>query len=311
MKLQSNALLNTTLSVLLQEYFLNPEYYIGLKIAPLFRTAEQTANYPVFGKENLLRIPSLRPRAPGTPFPRSSYTLSADKFSCANFGHETPVADEERKMYDKYIKADAVAVKRNARIIVHNHERRVRDLLHSATIPHATAPTAWDDPASDPVEDVRAIRAAIRAACGIEPNTLTLTRETLDKLATHPQIRAINPTFNGPITEEMVRTALAIKTLLIADAPEALTPEGQPVTVGNLWGANAYFTVTNPGEDLQAPNALRTFLWTAESGGGEAGSYVETYRDDTIKADVHRSYHWTGEKVTGPELVYRLESVLT
>jgi hypothetical protein len=311
--MKTTATFNRVLTSVFNAYYASAEGYVGLRLAPLFRTAEQTATYPVFKKENFLNFPRLRQRAPGTPFQRSTAGISDDMYSCRNYGHETPVADEDRKKYASILDADKSAISRNAEVILINHELRVRDKLLESLLPRATPGALWDDYAdSDPIGDVKAAISAVEDACGLRPTTITLSQRIADKLSAHPKIRSYFPTHNGPMTNEMLRVVFGIDRMLIAGAKENTAAEGQPLSVGHLWGKDVFLTVTNEGQNLELPNVARTMLWTApgESGGGEAGSYIETYRDDSIKSDVHRSLHHTDEKITGADFGYILTGVI-
>lgn len=312
--MRTNATFNRVLTSVFNAYYIDAAGFVGMRLAPLFRTGEQTAQYPVFTKETFLNVPRLRQRAPGTPFQRSVPGVSDDSYACRNYGHETPVADEDRKKYASILDADKAAIRRNAHIILVNHEVRVRDAIKASTMPRGTPSAPWDDYSnSDPVGDVKAAIASIEDACGLRPTTVTLSRRIVDKLSLNPKVRAFFPTHNGVMTADMLRAIFEIDRMLIAGGVENTASEGQPMSVGHLWGKDVYLTVTNDGQDLELPNAARTFLWNAqgESGGGEAGSFVETYRDDAIKSDVHRSLHHTDEKITGADFGYILEDVLS
>jgi hypothetical protein len=310
--MKSNAVFNPVLSALFNGYFLNPADYVGLQIAPIFRTGEQSADYPVFGRENFVNLPTLKSRAPGTPFQRSVPSISGDQYATKNYGHETPVADETRKKYAKQIDADQAAIKRNADTILINHEIRVHTLVKSAAVTHRATPSAkWDNySTSDPLADVKAAMRVIDIEGGHVPSLLTLSQAVADKLALHPKIRALYPTYNGPITEEMLRVAFEIERVAIARAKVNTAADGQALSIGYLWGDDVVLSVSKDSQDLEEPNAARTFLWSEESGGDAAGSKIETYREDPIKSDVHRSEHHTDEKLTGPDLIYLLEDVL-
>jgi hypothetical protein len=312
--MKSSATFNPVLSALFNQFFVNPAGFVGVRLAPIFTTGEISASYPVFGKANLVNVPTLRVRAPGTPFQRSTGSISDDQYACRNYGHETPVADEIRKKYAMQIDADRAALRRNAHTILVNHEQRVAALLSGGGVANSTPTVKWDVFAtSDPLADVKAAKAVIWSATGLEPNTMTVPKLVADKLSLHPKVRALYPQYNGPITQEMLRVAFEVEKLYIASGVVNTANEGQAISIGSIWANNVILSVSNEGQDLELPNAARTFLWSApgESGGGEAGSYIETYRDDTIKADVHRSLHSTDEKLCGPDFVYRLSSVLT
>jgi len=310
---KSSASFNPVLTTLFNGYFQDPAGFVGVRLAPIFRTAEPSSTYPVFGKENFLNMPVLKQRAPGTPYQRSGIALSADQYAVKQYGHETPVPDEWRKKYARQIDADRAAINRNASTILYNHELRVKALFTSNAISNATPATKWDAANSDPVADVKAAVAVVELASGIRPNTITIPQAVIDKLALNAKIRAIYPKYDGPISAEMIRAAFELPTLLIAGGKHNTANEGQAMSIDYLWADDVIISVTNPGQDLEAPNAARTFLWDVpgESGGGEAGSYVETYRDDNIKSDIQRSQHSTDEKLCGASLAYRLRDTLT
>lgn len=312
--MKSSVTHNPALSATLNKFVVNTAGFVGQVLAPIFRSGEIAAFYYVFDRENFLNIPRLGARAPGTPYARSVMKLSDSTYGCRNYGSEVPVADEERKKYAVAFDADQAAVRRNGLIILFNHEVRVKAIFDAAGVPHANAPVKWDDfanAASDPVGDVKAAKRVIAVNCGMQPNTLTMSQTVYDKLTEHPKIKALYPNTDGNVTLEMLRKAFEIEKLAIAGAVENLAAEGQALNPGYLWGDSVVLAVTNPAQDLQAPNAARTFLWNQISGGGEVGSAVESYRDDTVDADIHRIKHFTDERVIGTELAYRFDDVLT
>lgn len=312
--MKSTATFNPVLTTLFNGYVQNTAGFIGLRLAPLFRSGEQSASYPVFGKKNFLNMPVLKKRAPGTPFQRSSIEWSDDKYAVQNWGHEVPVPDETRKKYAKQINADSAATKRNAMTILYNHELRTKALFTGGGVANAAPAVKWDVYAtSDPLADVKAAVAVIELASGMRPNTMTIPQAVADKLTLHPKVRAVFPQYNGPITHEMLRVAFEMQNLYIAGGKHNVAAEGQAISIDYIWGDDVILAVTNDVQDLEAPNAARTFLWDVpgESGGGDVGSYIESYRNDDIKSDVHRSLHSTDEKLCGADFVYRLRDVLT
>lgn len=311
--MKSSASFNPVLSAMFSAFLADYTGFVGLALAPIFSTAEQAATYPVFPAGNFTDVPVLKQRAPGTGFQRSVPNVSDDLYGCKNYGHETPVADENRRKYAKQIDADRAAMRRNAHVILFNHEVRVHTLFHSGSVASSSPGTKWDDPDSDPIADVKAVAQIIRAATGMRPNLLMIPEVVKDKLSVHPKIRAVFPQYNGDIGVEQLRIAFGIAQIKIAGAVQNTANEGQAATLADLWTDDVVLSVSNQGQDLELPNAARTFHWSAagESGGGDAGSFVETYRDDTIKSDVHRSLHHTDEKITGSGFAYMLTNVLT
>lgn len=310
--MKSNITRNPVLTATFNKYVMDAAGFVGVTLAPIFRTGEQSSSYYVFDRENMLNIPRLKGRAPATPYERSIMKVSDDQYACKNYGHETPVADEERKKYAIAFDADQSAVKRNAHIILFNHEVRVKAIYDSAGVPNSSPAVKWDDyadAASDPVGDVKAAKRVIQVNCGMEPNTLTLSKQVYDVLTEHPKIKELYKYVEGGIiSQEMLRKAFEVQTLKVAGSVENIANEGQVLNPAYLWGDNVILSVSSASPDLQAPNAARTFVWLG--GGGEAGSIVESYREDNIDADIHRSKHHTAEKLTGAEMAYRLSNVL-
>jgi Phage major capsid protein E len=311
--MKSNVTRNPVLTATFNKFVANAAGFVGLTLAPIFRTGEQSAAYYVFDRENMLNIPRLKQRAPATPYERSMMKLSDDQYACKNWGHETPVADEERDKYAVAFDADQAAVKRNAHIILFNHELRVKTLYDGNGVPNAVPAVKWDaytNAASDPVGDVKAAKRVIEVNCGMMPNVMTLSRQVYDVLTEHPKIKELYKYVEGGIiSQEMLRKAFEIETLKVAGSIENIANEGQSLNPAYLWGDNVILSVSAASSDLQAPNAARTFVWMG--GGGEAGSIVESYREDKVDADIHRSKHFTDEKLTGAEMAYRLSDVLT
>lgn len=314
--MKSSVSFNPVLAATFNKFVLNAAGFVGLRLAPLFRSGEQATNYYVFDRENMLNIPRLTARAPGTPYQRHGMRLSGDAYSCKNYGSEVPVADEERAKYAVAFDADKAAITRNGLVILFNHEIRVKTLFDSGGVPNSTPAVKWDaysNAASDPVGDVKAAKRVIAVNCGIEPKTLAMSKVVYDALTEHPKIKGLYTNTDGPISRDQLRKAFEVDNLEVAGAVENIANEGQALNPAYLWGDNVYLAVTNPTQDMQAPNAARTFHWAVAggSGSGEVGSIVESYRSDEVDADIHRIKHFTDEKLTGAEMSYRLNDTLT
>ncbi|MBI5771911.1 MAG: major capsid protein [Verrucomicrobia bacterium] len=228
--MKSSVTHNPALSATLNKYYVDSAGFVGLTLAPLFRSGEQAAFYYVFDRENFLNIPRLAARAPGTPYVRSSMKLSDATFACKNYGSEIPVADEERKKYAVAFDADQAAIRRNGLIMLFNHEVRVKAIYDAAGVPHANAPVKWDDfanAASDPVGDVKAAKRVIQVNSGLMPNVLAMSQTVYDKLTEHPKVKGLYPFADGPLTRDQIRKAFEVDQLIIAGAVENSAAEGQ------------------------------------------------------------------------------------
>lgn len=309
----SSATANPVLTATLTKFVLEQSGLVGQLIAPLFLTGQQSAKYYVFDKENFVSIPTGLERAPSTPYQRTNLKLSDDSYSCVNRGIEVPVDDEERAKYRDAFSADEAAMRRARNVMIINHERRVKTLATAAGVPNSSASNAWDaydNADSDPVGDTDVIKEVVRTGSGLVVNLMVISVTVFNALKEHPKILdKIKYSQRGVVTREILQEVFGIPQIAIAGAVENTAADGQTATLADIWGDKVFFGHVEPSSDLQAPNFARTFVWTAQS--GPDGVLVESYREDNIQSDIHRAKQHTDEKMTGSELGYWLDSVLT
>jgi hypothetical protein len=309
--IKSSATANPVLSALFQKFRQNMGSFVGMQLAPVFNTGEQSAKYYVFGDENERDIPDLKGRAPSSPYPRTSITLSDDSFDCVNRGIEIPVDDNERAKYADAFAADAAAMRRAALIVSINHEKRVKTLATSGAVTSSSPSTKWDAASgSDPLGDVDTAREAIYTATGGEANVMIINRAVYNVLREHAAILdKYKHTQPGIITSELLANVFGVQRLIVAGALENTANEGQTATPAQIWGDSVILAIASNSPDLESPNFMRTFNWSDRS--GPNGVLVETYREDAVESDIHRAKQHTDEKITGASLGYHLSDVLT
>lgn len=309
----STANANPVLTATLSLFMVDPAGFAGRALAPLFMTKEQSAKYYIFDRANLLNSPKRLDRAPSTPYPRTTLSLSDDSYNCTNKGIEIPVDDEERAKYSVAFSADEAAMRRARNIILINHETRVKNASTAAGVPHATPGTKWDNyssSSSDPVGDVDVGKTNIHENCGMEANLMVLPRAVFLKLKEHPKILdKIKYSQRGIITPELLAEVFNIERIVIAGALDNAAADGQALNPGYIWDDNIVLAHVEDSQDMQAPNFMRTFAWTAQT--GPDGVLVESYREDNIQSDIHRAKQYTDEKVVGSFLGYNIKDVLT
>ncbi|MDR0536181.1 MAG: major capsid protein [Puniceicoccales bacterium] len=308
--MKSNAVSNPVLSGIFRKSILDSAGFAAATLAPRFSVGEQAANYYVSGAANVLNVPTLKPRAPGAAFQRSTFSLSDDTYNCRNYGHESPVPREVRAKYGNAFDADKEAIERNASIILLNWEIRVQKLATSAAVTSATPTAKWDDyanTASDPVADVACAKELVRGRCGIKPNTMVLGEGVFQKLRLHPAIRKFfYGNTDGVITLEMLKAIFEVAELKVASAMINTAAEGQDLSPADIWGDDVVLAVNTPnGGGLTNPGAFRTFAWEANG-----IPSVSTYYDDATASDIHQTQHSTDEKITAPEMATRIADVL-
>lgn len=309
--MQSNVTVNPLLSITAAQYAAGANQYIGYKLFPVLSVAEQAAGYFVFKAENMINIPKLIARAPAAPYSRGKFSLDNAVFATRDYGHEEAVDDRERKKYRFAIDADTAAVTRCMRVVLVNQEERVRALACDTTkVANSAVNTQWDAANSDPIGDVKAAREVIRINCGFRPNTMTITEPTFNILAEHPKVLdKIKYTQRAIVTEELLAAVFEVQNLLVARTVANASNEGQPVTPADIWGKICLLSYTDASPDLKVPTFGRVFSWAEEVGAD--GVIVESYRDDTNRADIHRVRNDADEELVAPGAGYLLTSVIS
>lgn len=333
MPIATTSTLNPILTKIANQFMRDPKGFVGDRLSPPFATALQSATYYMFGADELANVPLLRPRAPGSGYPRIAATLSNDNYYCSNYGLEGLVPDEERAKYGAFFDADVAKVRKIVDTVLVNREMRLQTLVtDTSKVPYAGVAAKWDDPSSDPKDDVDAAKEYIRLNSGMEVNVMVISNPVFLKLQKHPKILDLFKfTTPGLLNEDKLASYLGLPQggVVVAKSVEATNLEGQVFTPADIWGHNCVLAHVEQGEDLELPNFSRTFYWTAFTspvtpatggtgpgmlaggGGGPELIRIADYRDETKKSDVHRGEHYVGEKIVGAKAGFLLQNVLS
>jgi hypothetical protein len=291
-------------------YAAGADQYVAKQLFPVFPTGLQAATYYKFDAENMLNIPALIARAPGTPYSRGRVQASQDTYATRDYGHEEVVDDRERKKYASAFDADKAAVRRAMRVVLVNQEVRAHALAVGSGVPTSNVSTKWDANGGDPIGDVKAAREVIRINSGMLPNTMLFTQPVLDVLSELPVILdKIKYSQRGIVTAELLAAVFQVERIIVAKTVANSANEGQAVTPADIWGDDVMLAYVDASRDLDVPTFGRIMHWTEEV--GAEGIVVESYRDDTGRSDVHRVRNDSDEKLVAPAAGYRLGDVLT
>jgi hypothetical protein len=333
MAIQTTSTLNPILTKIANQFMRDPKGFVADRLSPPFPTALQSANYYMFGADELANVPILRPRAPGSGYPRITSVLSNDNYYCQNYGLEGLVPDEERAKYGAFFDADVAKVRKIVDTVRVNREIRLQTLVTNPNlVSYAGVGAKWDDPTSSPKDDVDAAKEFIRLNSGMEVNVMVIPNPVFLKLQEHPKLLDLfKYTSSGLMNEDKLANYFGLPQggLVIAKAVQATNLEGQVFTPADIWGHNCILGHAESGDDLELPNFSRTFYWTAftspvtpatggtgpgmaaGSGGGPDLIEIMDYRDETKKSDVHRGEHYVGEKIVGAKAGFLLQNVLS
>jgi hypothetical protein len=308
--MKSNIVINPVLVATATMYAASADQYVAKKLFPVFPAGQQAAGFFKFDAENMLNIPQLLRRAPGTPYSRGRTQASNDTYNTNDYGHEEAVDDRERKKYAVAFDADNAAVRRATRVVLVNQEVRAHALATSNDVPHSNVSVKWDQSTAEPAADVKAAMEVIRINCGMDANTLLLTQPVIKVLEEHPKILdRIKYSQRGVVTIELLAQVFGVDQIIVAKTVANSANEGQVLTPADIWGDDAILAYVDSSPDLGMPTFGRIFSWTQEV--GPEGIIVESYREDPTRGDVHRVRNDADEKLVAPAAGYRLGDLLT
>jgi hypothetical protein len=312
MSFTTSSTFNPILTTLMSEWWNLDTGYIGQDLAPVFRTGEQSGQYPIFDKENLLQLPDNIKRAPGTPYTESGLQLSSDSYICEDKGHVVKVDETIARTYRNQFDANMAALKRAFRVVRVNHEKEVKAIVDDGSVSSSSPGTKWDASGSDPIADVKAHREAMRDETGLEPNTVYMTKPVAEALYENAQlVDKFKYSQTAVLDNAHIASVLRVPRVVIAGVYTETAEEGLTSSIANIWGYTVVMAYVSPEQSLEAPNAIRTFVWSEDSGGSEVDILVESDADWSSRSESHRARHNTGVKKVGAPLIRKLTDVLT
>jgi hypothetical protein len=286
----------------------NHRGFVWDQLMPVFDVAKASGNFGRIPVEQLLQQRDTK-RAPGSGYARGKWNFVPDVYVTVEHGAEEPVDDNEAQMYADYFDAEQISGLRARDAVLSNAERRVIDaLLSTSTFANGAASAVWTNASgATPIDDVEAAIIAIYDACGLWANTIGMSYKTFRLLRNCDQIieriqsnGAGDRTVATDITVQQLEQVFDIPKIVVAGATENSANEGQAATFGQIWDeSKVWIGVTADSNDIRKPCVGRTFHWSQD--GSSIGGTVESYRDETVRADIIRVRHQVGEKILYPE----------
>jgi len=285
------------LAAIAYEYYLEASQrgFIGLTLLPIFETALQASDYPIIPIEALLKIQDTA-RSPRGGYNRSDYEFETGTYACTEQGWEELVDDVESKLYRRFFDAEEVAVMRAVDIILRKQEYRIAAKLMNTTNITGTSNVAieWTTPATaTPRANVNTAKLAMRAASGLTPNKIAMSKKVFDTVLITSEIKDALK-YTNPIEiggEEAQRRILGqyfgVEEVLVGNAIRDSAKKGQSFSIADLWDDEYILlaAVSSGGQNLKEPVLGRTFLWTEDS---PQNLVTEQYRVESNRSNVYR-----------------------
>jgi hypothetical protein len=290
------------LGVAMWDYLIGSQTFIGTKVLPIFKSAVKSANFSRITRDSILRSRNVK-RAPRSAYSRDTYDAKDQLFNCQERGHEQPLDDGERRLYQNSFNAEMAASKIAGQIVLQEQEKDISgSLFNTATFTGATfndvSANPWATAATDIIGQVDAAKDAVRQNSGMTANALVISKSNVKNLKKNTNIKAAVQ-YVARTTEAEILNAVAdlfgLKYILIGDMIKNTANEGQAFAGADIW-SSTYALVARIAEtdDLTEPCLGRTFLWETDS---PDAATVEEYREEQTRSWVYRVRHHADEVV--------------
>jgi hypothetical protein len=178
----------------------------------------------------------------------------------------------------------------------------------------------WSDAASTPISDIEDYKELIRAATGMEPNTLILGSNVRKALKNHPDfIERVKYTSSAAISNATMSALFEIENVRVARALYNAADERMPndddggTDLVYIADANAaLLAYIDPNPSVDSPTAIANFAWDSLVPGqtNDMGGVISRGRDDRAYSDWFHSRHAFGlQKVSDDLAVFIKDAV--
>ncbi len=303
------------LGVAMQEFMDDPQNgFIGTGVAPIFRTKKRDGKYPAVTRESITRDADTKRGSRGD-YNRDGFEVKDKSFACLEHGLEGPLEDSDRELYASDFNAELNLTRIITRRLLQAQEKRIADIImNSGTFTGSAlyksyASEPWATAGSDVISHIKFARNKIRTNCGMEPNTVIMSRTNIDRLLMNTGIKdAIK--YVARLTEQEIRNALAdilgIKRVIVGSSIRNTAKEGASFVGADIWNDDYVMVglISEDGQDLSQPTLARTFLWVSDS---PENATVESYREESVRSDVFRVRQHTDEQIIDPYFGFLLK----
>lgn len=242
LKAQVDKLLTNVSSALI------PQGYVSEALLPKIAVVQSTGLLGKYGNAHL-RIEHSLMGGRGKAKRVESITRSTQTYIMEQHGLEGVVTADDYRNVEKPFDAERDEVMGLSTLLWLGKEKALADSLGSTSVitqnTTLSGTAQFNDYAnSDPIGKFKTARQTVRSGCGLPPNTAVMDWAVMNTLAYHPGIlAALGFTYNraGQLSEVELAKAMGVDKLLVAKAVYNSANEGQPDSIGAVWGKNIVF----------------------------------------------------------------------
>jgi hypothetical protein len=227
-----------------------PTGYISEQLLPFVGVKQKTGKLAKYGKSHL-RIEKSFVGGRGKYRRVESIARETTSYDIEGHGLEGLVTKDDYRNVELPYKAEEDEVMGISTMLWLEKEKSLADALaNTSTLTQNTTLSGTsqlsDYTNSNPLSVFSTARAAVRAGCGIAPDTAWMSWTVKNILKFHPSLMdylGFKHNRPGGLTDDELATALDVKKVLIADVSYNNSKEGQSDSLADVWGKHLWFGV--------------------------------------------------------------------
>lgn len=261
---------------------------VGGQLFPAVTVRKQTDKYYIFGREAWLPEAG-DVRAPGAEANEiPGLAVSLDQYYAQEHALQIAVTDEERENADAPLAPDRDATELVTSRVMLGRELAMQVKATTAANYASTNTTTlsgtaqWNDYVnSDPINNLRTGKTAVHNRIFMDPTLGVFPYQVMVTLEDHPDfLERIKYSERAIFSPELLSAVLGIGKIVVPGAGYNSAHEGQPATLGYVWGKDVILAYVPPRAGLKIPAFGYEFQW--------GNQMVDRWREEKRKSDLLR-----------------------
>lgn len=246
---QNKAIVDKLLTQVSNKYV--PQGYISEQLLPSIPVVQQSGKFGDYGLDHL-RIVNANAQGRGQYRRVDISSVNTQTYLIEDYGLEDIVTQSDYRNVEEPFDAEQDKVDGLVTSLWLSKEFSLASTLtdtgvitQNTTLSGTSQYSDYDN--SDPLQDFAVARQAVRAGCGVAPDTASMDWSVWNYLRFHPQILdflGYKDNRPGGLTIDELAMAMGVRRILIAEASYNSAKEGQADVLAPVWAKDIVFSVS-------------------------------------------------------------------